>query len=122
MADGLLTVRELMQPEPIVVLPDRPVGEVLALMNQFRIGAVVVVSPSHSLLGIFTERDLLRRIVEANPGWRDLPVSTWMTSKPHAVGPDRAGKRLPRSWIACAFGTFRSWRTIASSALFPPAC
>ena len=94
MADGLLTVRELMQPEPIVVLPDRPVGEVLALMNQFRIGAVVVVSPSHSLLGIFTERDLLRRIVEANPGWRDLPVSTWMTSKPHAVGPDLSWEEI----------------------------
>src|SRR6478752_10120914 len=88
MADGLLTVRELMQPEPIVVLPDRPVGEVLALMNQFRIGAVVVVSPSHSLLGIFTERDLLRRVVEASPGWRELPVSSWMTSNPHSVGPD----------------------------------
>ena len=82
------TVRELMQAEPVVVPPDCPVREALALMNRYRIGAVVVVSADRGLLGIFTERDLLRRVIDAGPGWRELPVSEWMTARPHSVGPD----------------------------------
>ena len=88
MAEPFLSVRQLMQPEPIVVPPECTLRDVLGLMNQFRIGAVVVVGLDRSLLGIFTERDLLRRVAEADPGWRDLPVSRWMTPNPHTVAPD----------------------------------
>jgi serine phosphatase RsbU (regulator of sigma subunit)/CBS domain-containing protein len=88
MAEPFLSVRQFMQPEPVVVPPECPLRDVLALMNQFRIGAVVVVAPDRSLLGIFTERDLLRRVAEADVGWRDQPVEQWMTPRPHAVGPD----------------------------------
>ena len=83
-----LTVRQLMQSDPVVVPPTCPLREALALMNQFRIGAVIVVSPERALLGIFTERDLLRRVIDADPTWRDVPVERWMTLKPHAVGPE----------------------------------
>jgi serine phosphatase RsbU (regulator of sigma subunit) len=82
------TVRELMQPEPVAVEPNCPLREVLALMNRYRIGSVVVVSPDRRLLGIFTERDLLRRVADADSSWRELPVAEWMTSSPHFVGPD----------------------------------
>lgn len=88
MPQSYLTVRQLMQPEPVVVPADCPVRDALALMNRYRIGAVVVVSPERALLGIFTERDLLRRVTEAAPGWRDLPVCEWMTADPHSVTPD----------------------------------
>jgi serine phosphatase RsbU (regulator of sigma subunit) len=88
MAERFLSVRQLMQAEPVVVPPVCPIRHVLASMNQFRIGAVVVVAPDQSLVGIFTERDLLRRVAEADPGWRDLPVSEWMTPNPHTVNPD----------------------------------
>jgi serine phosphatase RsbU (regulator of sigma subunit) len=88
MPEPFLTVRELMEPETIVVPPDYPLRDVLAVMNKFRIGGVVVVSPARELLGIFTERDLLRRLVDADPGWRDLPVARWMTATPHTVGPE----------------------------------
>jgi serine phosphatase RsbU (regulator of sigma subunit) len=56
-------------------------------MNQLRIGAVVVVE-GEALKGIFTERDLLRRVVDADPGWRDRPVSEWMTADPKLIGPN----------------------------------
>jgi serine phosphatase RsbU (regulator of sigma subunit) len=62
--------------------------KVLALMNQYRIGSVVVTSEDRRLLGIFTERDLLRRIGGADPSWRELAVSNWMTVSPHFVGPE----------------------------------
>jgi serine phosphatase RsbU (regulator of sigma subunit) len=81
-------VRQLMQPEPVAVRPDCPLHEVLALMNRYRIGSVVVTSLDQRLLGIFTERDLLRRVADAGPSWRELPVADWMTSSPHSVSPD----------------------------------
>jgi phosphoserine phosphatase RsbU/P len=78
----------MMQPEPVAVQPNCPLHEVLALMNRFRIGSVLVVSDDKRLVGIFTERDLLLRVADAGPSWRELPVSNWMTSSPHSVGPD----------------------------------
>jgi serine phosphatase RsbU (regulator of sigma subunit)/CBS domain-containing protein len=83
-----LTVRQVMQPEPIAVEPGCPLCVVVDLMNLHRIGAVIVSGPDGGLAGIFTERDLLRRVATAPPGWRDLPVSEWMTSDPFTIGPD----------------------------------
>jgi predicted transcriptional regulator len=77
-----------MQGEPVLVGPERPIREVLAEMNRRRIGAVVVVDADRALLGIFSERDLLRRVADADPGWRDYPVSQWMTRNPHAISPE----------------------------------
>ncbi len=70
-----------------MVPPDCPLRTVMERMNQLRIGAVVVVE-GEALKGIFTERDLLRRVVDADPGWRDRPVSEWMTADPKLIGPN----------------------------------
>lgn len=83
-----LTVRQVMQPEPIAVGPDAPLGVVVDLMNLHRIGAVIVSAPGGGLAGIFTERDLIRRVATAPPGWLDLPVGEWMTREPYTIGPD----------------------------------
>src|SRR5262249_9770391 len=45
--------------DPVLVEPDRPVRDVLALMNARRIGAVVVVDDRRAPVGVFSERDLL---------------------------------------------------------------
>jgi serine phosphatase RsbU (regulator of sigma subunit)/CBS domain-containing protein len=82
-----LTVRQVMQPEPIAVEPSCPLGVVLDLMNLHRIGAVVVTGPDGGLAGIFSERDLLRRVATAASGWPGLPVSEWMTPDPYTIGP-----------------------------------
>ncbi len=78
-----------MQGNPELVPPDSRVRDVLDLMNERRIGSVLVVDAEHRLLGIFTERDLLRRVALAETyQWRDFPVSQWMTSTPHTIDPD----------------------------------
>ncbi|OWK46969.1 PP2C family protein-serine/threonine phosphatase [Fimbriiglobus ruber] len=83
-----LTVRQVMDTDPVTVAPDCTVQEVLRLMNQRRIGSVLVIRDEDHLAGIFTERDLLRRVAGAVPGWREYPVSQWMTSDPYTIGPD----------------------------------
>lgn len=83
-----LTVRDVMHTDPVVVPADCPIREVMRLMNERRIGAVMVYSAAQRLVGIFSERDLLRRIVLAVPGWRDYPVSDWMTNDPRSISPE----------------------------------
>ena len=82
-----LTVRQVMQPHPETVPPDCPVADVMRTMNRLRVGAVLVTDGDR-LLGIFTERDLLRRVSTALPGWREYPVSHWMTTDPYTIDPD----------------------------------
>jgi serine phosphatase RsbU (regulator of sigma subunit) len=84
---GALTVREVMQPNPASVAPGCPVGETLALMNERHIGSVLVTDAG-ALVGIFTERDLLRRVAGAPADWLARPVAEWMTPNPHTVSPD----------------------------------
>ena len=66
------TLRDLVQRLDIVsATPAQSVREVAELMNRSRVGAIPVVE-EESLVGIFTERDLLTRVVVAD---RD-PAST----------------------------------------------
>ena len=83
-----LTVRQVMEPNPACVHPDASVQDVLRLMSLHRIGSVLVVRNGNQLAGIFTERDLLKRVTTVVPPWRDLPVSGWMTPDPFSITPD----------------------------------
>lgn len=83
-----LTVRQMMMPEPVVLSPDARVQDALQLMNERRIGSVLIGDGDGRLAGIFTERDLLKRVVKAIPGWREYPITAWMTANPHVIGPD----------------------------------
>jgi serine phosphatase RsbU (regulator of sigma subunit) len=83
-----ITVREVMLSNPVCATPQTPLRTVMQKMNELRIGSTLITDEHHKLLGIFTERDLLRRVVDANPHWRDLPVSEWMTKNPHTISPD----------------------------------
>ena len=60
-----LTVRDVMEAFPALVGADCPLRDVLTQMNERRIGSVLVVRDGRQLCGIFTERDLLRRVAIA---------------------------------------------------------
>lgn len=82
-----LTVREIMEPTPVSVPPTASLGSVLTLMNSRRVGSVLVLREDGRLAGIFTERDLLRRVADAPAGWQALPVGAWMTTDPYVISP-----------------------------------
>ncbi|HUR52697.1 MAG TPA: SpoIIE family protein phosphatase [Gemmataceae bacterium] len=79
-----------MQADPVAVEPSCPIRDAVARMNERRIGAVLVTGDGDRLAGIFTERDLLKRIVASDGDWRDRPVSDWMTPDPYTIGPEVA--------------------------------
>jgi len=60
---GIVLVRDVMSKEVKMVRPDSSVREVVATMNKFDIGSIIVVQGGRPV-GLITERDILRRIVE----------------------------------------------------------
>lgn len=63
-----------------------PVSDVLALMRQ-KGSAVCLVLENGRLAGIFTERDVIQKVVSEPETWSQ-PVSTVMTADPFTVRPD----------------------------------
>jgi len=62
MADMLL-VKDVMTKVVRVTGPDSSVREVVATMNRFNIGSIIVVQ-NNKPVGVISERDVLRRVVE----------------------------------------------------------
>lgn len=83
-----LSVREVMQVDPRCLPPDASIQDALNLMNAMRIGAVLITDAEKKLLGIFTERDFLRRATTASAGWRSVLVREWMSPHPYTIPPD----------------------------------
>jgi CBS domain-containing protein/mannitol/fructose-specific phosphotransferase system IIA component (Ntr-type) len=57
-----LTVRDIMSVRPFRVFPDTPVQELVELMARHGLSAVPVVNDKREVLGMVTERDLLRHL------------------------------------------------------------
>ena len=55
--------------------------EAIALLNAKNIGAVLVTDSGGKLAGILSERDIVRRSLMQETGFRDEPVTKSMTSK-----------------------------------------
>ena len=63
------------------------ISEVLDIMRNQRVSAVLVEDESGKLAGIFTQRDVLNKVVDAPATWSE-PVDTAMTTAPEALGRD----------------------------------
>lgn len=63
----------------VTVGPKQSVKEAVNLMNEHRIGAVVVLD-KEEVIGIFTERDLLTRLVAKGKGAEDTHVGRVMST------------------------------------------
>ena len=68
--------------------PDATVADAVHLMNRQNIGAVLVLDPDGQLLGIFTERDVLRRVIDEHRDYDTTPLSDVMTRKVFCLTPD----------------------------------
>ena len=69
------------------VRPGDRVLDAIRTMNQHKIGAVLVMNEGH-VAGIFTERDVLRRVVGEERHPAQVTVAEVMTEDVICVGPD----------------------------------
>jgi CBS domain-containing protein len=72
------------------VRTDASVTELLALLAEHRIGAVVVSDDGESVHGIVSERDIVRHLHTDGAALLDAPISQIMTSEVHTCTPDES--------------------------------
>lgn len=69
----------------IVIAPEATVRDLVGLLNQHNLGAVVVSSGAGDVQGIVSERDIIRHLADDTP--MDANVSAIMTSEVHTCAP-----------------------------------
>jgi CBS domain-containing protein len=83
------TIRTIIEDqEPLAAPANMTVGEAACLMKKNKFGAVMVVEDG-KLVGIFTERDALFRVVAEGLDARTVPLASVMTRNPQTIHPDR---------------------------------
>lgn len=80
-------IRHLQLKEMVCVAPETSLGETIATMQRRRNGCALVAAGS-SLLGIFTERDLIRKVVGRGRSGLERPIRDLMTPEPAVLSPD----------------------------------
>ena len=80
------SVSEIMTADVLGLDPATSLVEAARRMNERRVGAVVVTE-GNRLVGIVTERDILRAVAT---GGVDGPVAVAMTHSPETIGPDES--------------------------------
>jgi CBS domain-containing protein len=82
-------VGNLMDPRKLILVPgSMTVHEAAKLMQSKRYGAVLVTE-GDDLLGIFTERDAVFRVIAAGLDPERTPLAEVMTKEPQTITPDK---------------------------------
>jgi CBS domain-containing protein len=82
----MATLKEIMTSDVFATTPSTSVADVAASMLKGRFGSAVVLEGS-TLMGIFTERDVLRAAA-ARADLTTSRVADWMTGDPVTASPD----------------------------------
>lgn len=83
-------------PEVITIKPDETLREAIALLSRFNIGGLVVVDDARRVIGIITERDIIRQAAESE----DLfarPIHEVMTTDVIVATPDDEVESVART-------------------------
>lgn len=72
----------------VTVAPERPVTELLDLLAEHGVGALVVSTDGESVEGIVSERDVVRRLQRDGAAMLQRPVREIMTTEVHTSTPD----------------------------------
>jgi CBS domain-containing protein len=95
------TLGEIVKPGFIVVAPEDTLGEVAERMSAQNVGAVVVKDFGR-LIGVLTERDMLRAMA-ARVHTSDARVRQWMTENPITAGPETTFERAQEIMLEKGF-------------------
>ena len=83
----MATVADVMVKDVLTVEPSSSIGEAAEKMNAAGVGAVVVVEDFVRIVGIVTERDLLRAVASRARA-AEARVRQWMTPDPLTIEPE----------------------------------
>lgn len=94
-------IRDIMSTKLVSVGPSATVAEAATVMGERHVGSALVME-GESLVGIFTERDIVRALSQDfdAPGH---PVSQWMTREPKTIGADAPVDEALQTMLAGGF-------------------
>ncbi|MEK7436217.1 MAG: CBS domain-containing protein [Pseudomonadota bacterium] len=82
-------IRSVMEKKKLLTAaPETSVSEAAKLMEKKNVGAVMVLKKD-KLVGIFTERDAVFRVIAKGRDTQITPLSEVMTANPQTVDPDK---------------------------------
>jgi len=82
-------IRTIMEKKLVTASPQTSVSKAAKLMARRKVGAVMVVE-DHRLVGIFTERDAVFRVIAPGRDSRTTRLAEVMTTAPKTVDPDKS--------------------------------
>src|SRR3954470_14691460 len=83
------SIRSLIENAECITCPESmTIGDAARVMKRHRIGAIMVVE-NEQLIGIFTERDALFRVLADNRDLASTRVADVMTRNPQSIGPEK---------------------------------
>lgn len=82
--------------EVVTITPDAPVRDLIALLAEHNIGAVVVCGEGDTVAGIVSERDVVRGLVSGT-GVLDQNVGSIMTAEVRSAEPDESVDTLMKT-------------------------
>ena len=79
-----MTVKAILEKKGHDVLtlgPNEKLSEAIRILTEHRIGALVITNGDHKIVGILSERDIVRVIAKEGAAALDIPVRSAMTPK-----------------------------------------
>ena len=98
---AVTTVAEMMKKEVLTVAPEDTIGEAAAKMTERGVGAVVV-SDFGRMIGILSERDIMRAVADRIHS-SEARVREWMTSDPVTAPPSMEAQEAARTMLEHGF-------------------
>ena len=84
------TLRQVVTGQTLVsALPDTTVRAAAVAMASQSVGAIMIVDETGRLIGLFTERDVLNRVVARGLAPEQTPLAAVMTDKLQTASPDK---------------------------------
>ena len=86
-------IGEIINPRLVQATPEMKVKDGIALMQADKAG-YIVVAKNKKVVGIFTETDVVQKILDRDVNWED-PIHKYMTQDPFVLKPsDSVGKAI----------------------------
>jgi CBS domain-containing protein len=76
--------------QPVTLPPEASVKEACRRMHERRVGAVLVTEGGDHLVGIFTGRDAVSRVLAEGRSAKKTPLAEVMTREPDTMPPDKS--------------------------------
>ena len=73
------------KPQPITFLPKDKVNQAIEIMSEKNYGSVVIVDSKDKVIGIVTERDIVKKLVKNNMSPKTTKLEEIMTSNPRVA-------------------------------------